>query len=377
MDRFKKDNIVLKILSIIGMGFNTFLLLVILFHDLNLFTFIFISLCFIGIYYPIIKKYKAYKTIDDFRKIKDENTQLEDNTHKINSEVDLFSKDNNAAFYNRNDTDLEKENEINIKIIDDLRLKNIKLNNKIEDLTSEYDINRSNLDYVLEVMEFEYKSEIASLKKQYEDKINLLKKQIKDMTVLTDEKRNKLKEEALFEYLSLMKEDYHKKLNGDKEDVEIKSVSTYVAGTKYNNPYGESRQNIIKEYIKDNHDIDLFDKNDFYYVSNEEIEEESGYVPGKKYYRYELEEFDTIRLEKEPYNPYDENAIGIIHEEMGHIGYIPRKDTGKVKILLDSNEKLEYRLKFYGGSYKYYDEYQYKVKTSSTTYSFKLSIECF
>lgn len=376
MDRFKKDNIVLKILSTIGMGFNTILLLVILFHDLNLFTFIFISLCFIGIYYPIIKKYKAYKTIDDFRKIKDENTQLEDNTHKINSEVDLFSKDNNAVFYNRNDTDLEKENDINIKIIDDLRLKNIKLYSKIEDLTREYDRDKSNLDYVLEVMEFEYKSEIEILKKQYEDKINLLEKQIKGMNVLTDEKRNELKEEALFEYLSLMKEDYHKKLNGDKEDVKFESVSTYVAGVKYSNPYGENRQNIIKDYIKENHDVNLFDKNDPNYVSNKEIEEESVYDFGKKYYQYELEEFDTIRLDKEPYNPYDENAIGIIHEVMGHIGYIPREDTGKVKKILDSSEKLEYRLKFYGGSYKYYDEYEYKVKTDSTTYSFKLFINC-
>lgn len=253
MGNFRKDNKVLKILSIIGVSLNTFILLVILLYEFNIFTFILMSLCFIGVYYPIIKKYKAYKIIDDFRKIKDVNVRLEDNTKINNIEVDLFSKDKNDVFYNRNDTDFEKENSINIKIIDDLKLRNIHLTNKIEDITREYDKDVSNLEYILESADFEYKLALSNVKKEYEDKIRLLEKQIEDMTILTDEKRNELKEEALYEYLSLMKEDYHKRLSGDKEDTKIKSVYTYVAGVKYNNPFGESRQKIIKEYIKDNH----------------------------------------------------------------------------------------------------------------------------
>lgn len=376
MGNFRKDNKVLKILSIIGVSLNTFILLVILLYEFNIFTFILMSLCFIGVYYPIIKKYKAYKIIDDFRKIKDVNVRLEDNTKINNIEVDLFSKDKNDVFYNRNDKDFEKENSINIKIIDDLKLRNIHLTNKIEDITREYDKDFSNLEYILESADFEYKSALSNVKKEYEDKIRLLEKQIEDMTILTDEKRNELKEEALYEYLSLMKEDYHKRLSGDKEDTKIKSVSTYVAGVKYKNPYGENRQKIIKEYIKDHHDINLFDKYDFNYVSNKDIEEESLYSYEVKYYQYEMEEFDTIRLEKEPNNPYDENAIAIIHEEMGHIGYIPKIDINKVKELMVSGQDLLFRLKLFGGRYKYFDTYEYKVKIKSKPYYFDLIIEC-
>lgn len=374
MDKYMKDSIVMKILSILGIGFNTILLLVILFHDLNLFTFIFISLCFIGIYYPSIKKYKAYKVLAGIGKSNDENAQSINDDYKPNVEIDLFSVGKRDIF-NNTDTEFDKENEINIKIIDDLRLRNIKLNNKLKVINEDHEQEIRDLEQSLERLEQENSINLESVKKQYEHKIDLLEKQIKNLSILTDEKRNELKEEALYEYLSLMKEDYHRKLNGGN-DTKVMSVSTYVAGVKHNNPNGESRQKIIKKYLKENHDIDLFDKNDFNYVSNKEIEEESGYVFGKKYYRYELEEFDTIRLYKELDNLYDENAIGIIHEEMGHIGYIPREDTDKVKKLLDISEKLEYRLKFYGGSYKYYDENEYKVKTDSTTYSFKLFINC-
>lgn len=287
------------------------------------------------------------------------------------AEIDLFSADRSSIF-----DDVESENDINSKIIDSLRLKNIELNNKIKEINRGHDEEIRNLEEDLERLEKDKEANLPVSNRQYEDKIALLEKQIEDMSIWAAEKRNELKDEAFYEYLSLIKEDYDKMLRDDKGDSEIKAVFTYVAGVKYKNPDGQSRQKIIREYVKDNCDSNLFDKNDYNYVSNEEIERDNSYGYGKNYYQYELEEFDTVTLVREVDNPYDENAIGIIHDEMGHIGHIPRKDTGKVKILLDSNEKLEYRLKFYGGSYKYYDEYQYKVKTSSTTYSFKLSIEC-
>lgn len=366
MDKQIKDNIILKILSLLGIGFNTILLLAILLHGLNLFTFILISLCIFGIYYPVIKLYKANKVSSGSDDVTENNINKNyGNTIKNEPEI-------KSAFSN----DIDEENKINVRIIDDLKLRNIELTNKIEDIVRKYDKEVSNLEYILETADFEHKLDLANITKEYEDKIRLLEKQIEDMTILTDEKRNELKEEALFEYLSLMKEDYHKRLNGDKEDVKPESVSTYVAGVKYTNPYGENRQKIIKDYIKEHHDINLFDENDFYYVSNKEIEEESGYVSGKKYYQYELEEFDTIRLDKEPDNPHDENAIGIIHEVMGHIGYIPKEDINEVKKIMECGQDLLYRLKLFGGRYKYFDEYDYKVKFGSKAYYFDLLIEC-
>lgn len=368
MDYFKKDNVILKIISIIGVSFNTVFLLAILILEMNLFTFILISLCLLGIYYPIFKKNRAYKLLENIENTKNDETQLVNAGQKSDIDIDLFSKIKGDIFDNI-DSEMNKENDINLEIIDGLRLENIKLNNKIKEINSIH-------GEKIRALEKEKELYIEQVKSHYEDKINSLEKQIEDMSVLTDEKRNELKEEALYEYLTLIKEDYHEKLNGDKYDNKDKSVYTYVAGVKYTNPYGENRQKLIREYVKEHHDINLFDKYDYNYVSNKEIEEESGYGFRKKYYKYELEEFDTIRLVKEPDNPYDENAIAIIHEEMGHIGYIPREDIDKVKILLDKNEKLEYRLKFYGGRYKYFDEYECKVKSASTTYSFKLSIEC-
>lgn len=78
---------------------------------------------------------------------------------------------------------------------------------------------------------------------------------------------------------------------------------------------------------------------------------------------------------KEPENPYDEHAIAIIHEEMGHIGYIPRKHIHKVKKLIDCGRDLSIKIILKGGRYKYYDGFEEKIKTASNPYYLDLIIE--
>lgn len=126
---------------------------------------------------------------------------------------------------------------------------------------------------------------------------------------------------------------------------------TYVAGVTQNNPDGKSRQRIIKDYVKEYCDTNRFDRDDYDYWSNKEIEEY-----GWDVYQYELFEEDTVDLIPEPDNPYDKNAIKVVHKYMGHVGYIPRKDNVELLNFLEKHDnKVEISIKLEGGPYKYLD----------------------
>lgn len=148
----------------------------------------------------------------------------------------------------------------------------------------------------------------------------------------------------------------------------MKQINTYVAGTNYDNPDKKSRQDIISNYVENNYDTDSFSKDSSDYWSNKEIKEYDMDI-----YQYEMTEYDTVELVDDPENPYDKNAIMVIHKQMGLIGYIPKDDIEKVRKLYEENpHNISVTLKLFGGKYKYYDNLLDKVVTSSKPYYFDL-----
>lgn len=144
---------------------------------------------------------------------------------------------------------------------------------------------------------------------------------------------------------------------------------TIVAGVTQNNPDGKSRQKIIKDYVKEYCDTNRFDRDDYDYWSNKEIEEY-----GWDVYQYELFEEGTIDLIPEPDNPHDKNAIKVVHKNMGHIGYIPRKDNVKLFNFLEKhNNEVELSMKLEGGPYKYLDID--RVEKDSKPYYLRIYVE--
>lgn len=148
----------------------------------------------------------------------------------------------------------------------------------------------------------------------------------------------------------------------------MKKIYTYVAGTTYDNLDNKSRQDIISRYVVNNYDINSFSKDSGDYWSNKEIKEYDMDI-----YQYEMTEYDTVELVDDPENPYDKNAIMVIHKQMGLIGYIPKDDIEKVRKLYEENpHNISVTLKLFGGKYKYYDNLLDKVVTSSKPYYFDL-----
>ncbi|MDO5715732.1 MAG: HIRAN domain-containing protein [Tissierellia bacterium] len=146
----------------------------------------------------------------------------------------------------------------------------------------------------------------------------------------------------------------------------IKTIETYVAGVQHENDQGKFIQKIIKDYVKENYDYSNFED-----YTNKEILEDAEDV-----WEYDLEEVDSVKLVPEPTNPYDPNAIKIIHEDMGHIGYVPAKMTSKVCKVPD--KEATYTLELKGGRHKYWDIDEYgeeKVKSETRPYYFDLIIE--
>lgn len=148
------------------------------------------------------------------------------------------------------------------------------------------------------------------------------------------------------------------------------SFVTIVTGITKKNLKGQKIQTILKEYVKENYDTNRFDKDDYDYWTNEEIELED-----EKIYQYDLEEGYTISLIPQPDNPYDPNAIMVHHKQMGMIGYIPKEDNVKLaKYIKDNNNQIKVKMQLEGGPYKYYDDFSDSVKKSKGPYYIRLFI---
>lgn len=326
---------------------------------------------------------------DEIKKLEEEKEKLDlkiskqkyvNNTYNKNLKLQKDIDELNLQMYNLN---LEK-NEFKQKYINNSYNKNLKLQKDLDDLNIQ--INNLKLEKNELVQNFsnissendnllKKVSSLESINEGLNNEIELLNLKIESNKKDEDNKFVENDKNYYQEFYNYFTEDYiDDNIDVSSLNNKNKIISTYVAGTKYKNSDGTNRQKIIKNYVKDNHDSDSFDKNDYDYVSNKEIEEESG-ILDIEYYQYELTEYNSIELEREPDNPYDENAIKIIHNKMGQIGYIPRKDTEKVNQILSNKElDVSYKIILLGGRYKYFDTNSYKVRIKSKPFNFNLDI---
>ena len=81
---------------------------------------------------------------------------------------------------------------------------------------------------------------------------------------------------------------------------------------------------------------------------------------------------DYFRLEKEPDNEYDKNAIKVILNDFSKIGYIPKEKTLQVGKLIDDNKILSMYFSITGGKYKLWDGED--LETDEEEYSVTLTI---
>lgn len=157
------------------------------------------------------------------------------------------------------------------------------------------------------------------------------------------------------------------------KNTKINGLSFNVAGVTMTNDSKQNIQGIIKRAVKEIKE--RLDKDDLYEgKSNKEIAEDGEGNPDYKVFELDYETIDDVYLELEPTNQYDPNAIKVISEEFGHIGYVPKKMTKKVKELMTS-EKHSVSCTITGGKYKYYDEDEEKVLIDSWDYGLEIEVE--
>ena len=120
-----------------------------------------------------------------------------------------------------------------------------------------------------------------------------------------------------------------------------------VVGISKTNDKGKDIQSLIGDYVEEQIQAEYIDAYDG--MTNKEIIED-----GDRIFEADLSGSFEIKLVPEPENPYDPNAIKVVHNEMGHIGYVPAHTTDKVKDATKGPHRLEWQL--LGGKFKYADE---------------------
>ena len=138
-----------------------------------------------------------------------------------------------------------------------------------------------------------------------------------------------------------------------------------VAGT-----FIEARQKVIKDFVKNEikEGMKAYDG-----LTTKEIKTQRY----KNIEIYEVPEDkkwdkDYFRLEKEPDNEYDKNAIKVILNDFSKIGYIPKEKTLQVGKLIDDNKILSMYFSITGGKYKLWDGED--LETDEEEYSIALTI---
>lgn len=146
-----------------------------------------------------------------------------------------------------------------------------------------------------------------------------------------------------------------------------KTITFNVAGVTKKNDQGKDIQKLIRELIED----ELASSEPYDGLTNKEILED--YYDERVYEYTDLYGTDEIYFEFEPDNPYDSNAIKVMHEYIDHIGYVPREYNKQVgQIIRNGNYDIEWEI--VGGKYKYVDELEDKVKTQKDNYGVKIKL---
>lgn len=153
------------------------------------------------------------------------------------------------------------------------------------------------------------------------------------------------------EMKQLIKE--HKKQMIEEEKAKHGNIEFEVAGT-----FVEERQKLIKKFIKDEIKNEMIEA--YGGLSTKEIKEkyegiEVYEIPEGHNWKGSYKNNGYIKIEKEPDNEYDKNAVKIILEEYGRIGYVPKNQNVEVAKILEEKENISFKMEITGGKYKLWD----------------------
>ncbi|MCF0163600.1 MAG: hypothetical protein HUJ88_13665 [Fusobacterium necrophorum] len=153
------------------------------------------------------------------------------------------------------------------------------------------------------------------------------------------------------EMKQLIKE--HKKQMIEEEKAKHGNIEFEVAGT-----FVEERQKLIKKFIKDEIKNEMIEA--YGGLSTKEIKEkyegiEVYEIPEGHIWKGSYKNNGYIKIEKEPDNEYDKNAVKIILEEYGRIGYVPKNQNVEVAKILEEKENISFKMEITGGKYKLWD----------------------
>lgn len=308
-----------------------------------------------------------YDNIENLKEnIEKKNDEIKEIKYKINE-----SKEEIQEYTDDIELNIEELEEIKEKLKEAEKNNNVKL---IEDLKNDIKEKEFDIKYNKDMIESckldieLYKDEIENLLFEIEepkDSIENYEKDIKSYKDTIEDYEQQKKEYLEFDdedeeyedynwscdtnYHTLKENIYSNKKNLSYEDYITVSGSfeTYIVGNNY-----EGRQEKFEKYIEDTY--------------------------GSKFFR--INEVGTIYLEAEPDNPYDKNAIKVMHEEIGQLGFIPKEQTkhirkfcplDKMRIYFYANYCIE-KNKFYSNLYILNNEKgksaTYKIKRYKTDY---------
>lgn len=247
-------------------------------------------------------------------KIREEEEELQDNKEDLELKIaELKNVEGNL-----------KEVEINtdINLLDEFR-------NDIEDIKFLIEHNNTMIEY--------YKNDIEDIKvsiKEYEN-------DIKNYMETIEEYEQEKQEYLVFDTEEDEEEEYYNwsydtnshnlkdNIYSNKKDLSYEdyitvsgSFETYIVGNTY-----EGRQEKFKKYVEDTY--------------------------GSLFFR--INEIGTIYLESDPDNPYDKNAIKVMHNDIGQLGYIPKDQTKYIRKFCPLDKmKIYFYAKYNNDADKFY-----------------------
>lgn len=277
----------------------------------------------------IEKKNDEIKEIKD--KIKESKEEIQEYTDDIELNIDELEE------VKENLKEAEKNN--NVKLIEELK-------NDIEE--KEFDIEL-------------YNDMIESCKldiELYNDEIENLQFEIEEIKTSIKENENDIKnyKDTIEDYEQQKKE--YLEFDDDENDEDDKyddynwSCDTNSHNLK-DNIYSNKKDLSYEDYITVSGSFETYIVGNTYEGRQEKFEKYVEDTYGSLFFR--INEICTIYLESEPDNPYDKNAIKVMHNEIGQLGYIPKDQTKYIRKFCPLDKmKIYFYAKYYNDNNKFY-----------------------
>lgn len=132
----------------------------------------------------------------------------------------------------------------------------------------------------------------------------------------------------------------------DNIDFHIFTYTSSMVGLYHVNKDGNIRYQILYDYLNDVLDDDK--RYDGYKESD--ILSEDYYNP-ERLYEYSYKEVNTVQLEMEPDNQFDQHPIKVVHKEMGDLGYLPVIHKDNVADIIVNHNLVTVEMVVKGGKY--------------------------